>query len=601
MKTEALRTFESLSEDNPSGDQVMMFTRRPILTALAPLSFVLIIASSLFAQPAKEDESLRKRVLSLNDVTGDDAIRGEIRALSDKPADAKKLVGLGVKIAKEKKQPLNYNGAFILASVALGLKDLEASEVLYQICADQAAQLRSPHKLVKAYSGIAAVGDSYWRDNKFEKSARFWQRFLETMERHGARGDLKDQVLRRLIQSMFKQGETDKATRMIDSLIKEGGSDWRNLKLKAWLEMEKGHLEEAIKVYQDMIGPIGQDKRLKANEKADEQKQIYVTILALIEQLYSDKKYEQCEKLSQRLLDTLEKQAGPQQIKDMVMRLTIRSMIGHGQTDKAKQMVDNLMKHGGADWRNLKIKAWLFYESGRYDEAAKTYEEVLQRLTYDSAIDPDDRTDEQKIVRSILSTVYMDLNQVDKATDALKALLKQYPNDPGFNNDLGYIWADHDKNLDEAERMIRKALDEDRKQRKADTTLKPEDDKDKAAYLDSLGWVLFKKKQYQDAKKYFTQAIQDKEGQHIEILDHLGDTHFILGEKTDAIAVWKRALQIKASTKREEQKKTEVERKIEKATPVAPTPSPTGKDRNRPQPPLPKKVDIPDKKAQSSK
>ncbi len=29
---------------------------------------------------------------------------------------------------------------------------------------------------------------------------------------------------------------------------------------------------------------------------------------------------------------------------------------------------------------------------------------------------------------------------------------------------VAYIWADHDMNLDEAERMVRKALDEDRKQ-----------------------------------------------------------------------------------------------------------------------------------------
>src|SRR5262249_16888096 len=151
--------------------------------------------------------------------------------------------------------------------------------------------------------------------------------------------------------------------------------------------------------------------------------------------------------------------------------------------------------------------------------------------------------------RYILSAVYVDLDRVDKATDELKALLAQDPDDPTFNNDLGYIWADHDKNLDEAERMIRKALDEDRKRRKADTGLKAEEDKDNPAYLDSMGWVLFKKKKYQEAKEYLTKASQDKDGQHIEILDHLGDTHLVLGEKGDAIAVWKKALQIKPATK----------------------------------------------------
>jgi len=42
----------------------------------------------------------------------------------------------------------------------------------------------------------------------------------------------------------------------------------------------------------------------------------------------------------------------------------------------------------------------------------------------------------------------------------------------------------------------------------------------------------------------------------------LGDTHLILGEKADAVAAWKKALQIKPATKREEQKKATVEKKL---------------------------------------
>src|SRR5260370_31214549 len=46
--------------------------------------------------------------------------------------------------------------------------------------------------------------------------------------------------------------------------------------------------------------------------------------------------------------------------------------------------------------------------------------------------------------------------------------------------------------------LIRKALEEDRKERKTDKELAKEDDRDKAAYLDSLGWVLFKKKRSEE-------------------------------------------------------------------------------------------------------
>ena len=89
-------------------------------------------------------------------------------------------------------------------------------------------------------------------------------------------------------------------------------------------------------------------------------------------------------------------------------------------------------------------------------------------------------------------------------------MLKDKPDDPTYNNDLGYIWADHDKNLAEAEKLIRKAIEQDRKQReelKAGGELKPEGDKDNPAFLDSLGWVLYKQKKYQDAKKQLLEAI----------------------------------------------------------------------------------------------
>jgi Tfp pilus assembly protein PilF len=77
-----------------------------------------------------------------------------------------------------------------------------------------------------------------------------------------------------------------------------------------------------------------------------------------------------------------------------------------------------------------------------------------------------------------------------------------------------------------------------------------------------MGWVLYKKKKYEEAKKYLIQASQDKDGQHIEILDHLGDTHLKLGEKPEAVKIWKKASEIKPASKREEQKKAQVEKKL---------------------------------------
>src|SRR5262249_6873709 len=143
----------------------------------------------------------------------------------------------------------------------------------------------------------------------------------------------------------------------------------------------------------------------------------------------------------------------------------------------------------------------------------------------------------------------------------LKLLLGADPGNPTYLNDLGYIWADQGINLAESEKLIRKALEEDRKFRKK-AGLKGEDDKDNAAYLDSLGWVLFKQGKAKEAKPYLLQAAKDREGQHTEILDHLGDVHMALGEKAEAVAVWKKAVEVATPSKRDQKRKAEVLKKL---------------------------------------
>jgi tetratricopeptide (TPR) repeat protein len=148
----------------------------------------------------------------------------------------------------------------------------------------------------------------------------------------------------------------------------------------------------------------------------------------------------------------------------------------------------------------------------------------------------------------------------------LQALVKKDPENPTYKNDLGFIWADHDMNLEESEKLVREAIEQDRKKRKKLEDLTPDEDKDNPAYLDSLGWVLFKKKAFKEAKKYLLEAVESKEGQNIEILDHLADVHVALGEKDDAIKIWEKALKSEPETKskREQERRVIVEKKLKK-------------------------------------
>ena len=68
------------------------------------------------------------------------------------------------------------------------------------------------------------------------------------------------------------------------------------------------------------------------------------------------------------------------------------------------------------------------------------------------------------------------------------------PTTPGVNNDLGYLYADQGKNLEKAEAMIRKAVQEE---------------PDNCAYLDSLGWVLFKRGKVKEAVEPLEKAVKN--------------------------------------------------------------------------------------------
>jgi len=280
----------------------------------------------------------------------------------------------------------------------------------------------------------------------------------------------------------------------------------------------------------------------------------------LIQLYYDNKKFAESEKVCREFLG-LEGDESIQRLKPAVLRRLILNMAKQGGMTKALDTLDKLIKADPDNWLNLDLKARVLREAGKLEEAIKVYEDVIARIKADKRLKKAEQEEFVDDYRYALSGLYIDLGQVDKAADELKALLAKDPNNPTYNNDLGYIWADHDMNLEESEKLIRKAIEADRKLRRKANPGQARD-RDTSAYLDSLGWVLYKQKKYKEARSYLLDAVKDPEGQHIEIYDHLGDVHLALGEKAEAIAAWKEGLKVVGSTKREQERKTEIEKKL---------------------------------------
>ena len=300
----------------------------------------------------------------------------------------------------------------------------------------------------------------------------------------------------------------------------------------------------------------------------------------LVSALFAAKKLDECEKECRKFIemeefddpDVLEEDADKRRTnhaitdaKNLIFRQMIVVLVRQDKANEAMKILNNIIKAQPDNFLNLELKGRVLREIGKLDEAAKVYEKTLDTILKDDRFTKPEREEFADDVRYALSGVYVDLKQIDKAAAQLKKLIEREPDNPTYNNDLGFIWADHGMNLDESEKLIRKALEDDKKQRlKENPELKPAEYKDNPSYLDSLGWVLFKKKQYAEAKKYLLLSVkgEDDDGQNLEIYDHLAEVYLAMGEKAEAIKAWKKGLEHATTSKRDKERKIEVEKKI---------------------------------------
>lgn len=148
-------------------------------------------------------------------------------------------------------------------------------------------------------------------------------------------------------------------------------------------------------------------------------------------------------------------------------------------------------------------------------------------------------------VRYVLSAIYSAAQQPDKAEEQLLLILKDDPDAATANNDLGYLWADQNKKLEEAEKRIRRALELDKQQRNSLVRQGLDSDRDNAAFVDSLGWVLFRKGDWQAARRELEKAASLPVGDDDPVVwDHLGDVCFRLKEIEKAGSAWRKAIEL---------------------------------------------------------
>ena len=224
--------------------------------------------------------------------------------------------------------------------------------------------------------------------------------------------------------------------------------------------------------------------------------------------------------------------------------------------DEALRWADRGIAQGGEERLGFKLlRIHILTMAERYDEAETECKAMLKAH---------DLPSEAIRIRTMLSHVYSSAKQQVRAEEQLHIILKIDPDNARINNDLGYLWADHGKNLEIAEGMIRKAIELDRAQRRRSPNFSADSDKDNAAYVDSLGWVLFRKGQIEEARKELERAASLDDGDDPVIYDHLGDVYNRLRMRQEASRAWQRALELydNGPRSKDEDRVKDIRRKI---------------------------------------
>ncbi len=192
-----------------------------------------------------------------------------------------------------------------------------------------------------------------------------------------------------------------------------------------------------------------------------------------------------------------------------------------GKADESAKQLRGIVKQHPDNVDAVSALADVLRSQKKFQESADAYTRVLALTA------PDDKS--RWAIYYFRGVDYERAKEWSKAEPDLKEALNLYPEQPMVLNYLGYSWVDQGVHLDEAFKMLRRAVE-----------LEPED----GYIVDSLGWAYYKLGRYDEAVKYLERAVDLKPGDPT-INEHLGDAYWRVGRKLDAGFQWNHARDLK--------------------------------------------------------
>jgi len=188
-----------------------------------------------------------------------------------------------------------------------------------------------------------------------------------------------------------------------------------------------------------------------------------------------------------------------------------------GREDEALALLRWLHQEKPEDLGRLEGYATFLKETGKKREALELLE---NRMAEDDPRTPD--------LYYLAGVLHDELGEPERAISYMRRVLEVDSENGQAMNYIGYTYALLETNLDEAESLVRRALE-----------ILPGN----GAVTDSLGWIFFQQKRYEEARAELERAVEILPHDPV-IREHLGDAYRALGEKELARKSYEEALHL---------------------------------------------------------
>ena len=197
-----------------------------------------------------------------------------------------------------------------------------------------------------------------------------------------------------------------------------------------------------------------------------------------------------------------------------MVRLHAQALLKAGKAAEANKLLEDGVARNPDSREFVVGLADLYADQKRTEDALSLLERARKTFGDDQAL------------TMRIANVYEDGGRLGDAEKELRKLIAEDPLNADAMNSLSYMLAEHNERLPEAVDLAQRAL-----------KVEPGN----PAYLDTLGWALFKQGKIEEAAGPLGKAAAILPGNSV-IQDHHGDVLAKRGRSAEAIAAWQRAL-----------------------------------------------------------